>query len=172
MELLRSSAVRSNKMFSYVNCKFCIFTRIVNCSRCARTFRSCNYTMENNLSKQENTHSKGRDSTQSDGIVLEKKDGNILMDSAALYVDRTVTPFQTGRETVLQNQKENFQRTSVPFSSTLLESSFNISQTCQKRKTHLSGDSFKKCSRTEQEENFEEENVNSNENLQRGMFCI
>lgn len=130
--------------------------------------------MENNLSKQENTHSKGRDSTQSDGIVLEKKDGNILMDSAASYVSRTATPFETdiGRETVLQNQKENFQRTSVPFSSTLLESSFNISQTCQKRKTHLSGDSFPKCARTEQEENFEEENVNSNENLQKGMFCI
>jgi hypothetical protein len=69
--------------------------------------------MENNLSKQENTHSKGRDSTQSDGIVLEKKDGNILMGSAASYVSRTVTPFETdiGRETVLQNQKENFQRT-------------------------------------------------------------
>jgi hypothetical protein len=50
--------------------------------------------MENNLSKQENTHSKGRDSTQSDGIVLEKKDGNILLDSAASYV-RTVTPFET-----------------------------------------------------------------------------
>ena len=168
--LLLSSVVRSNKMFSHVNCKFCIFTRIVNC---ARTFRSCNYTMENNLSKQENTHSKGRDSTQSDGIVLEKKDGNTLLDSAASYV-RTVTPFETdiGRETVLQNQKENFQRTSVPFSSTLLESSFNISQTCQKRKTHLSGDSFQKCARTEQEENFEEENVNSNENLQKGMFCI
>jgi hypothetical protein len=132
--------------------------------------------MENNLSKQENTHSKGRDSTQSDGIVLEKKDGNILMDSAASYVSRTVTPFETDipvvRETVLQNQKENFQRTSVPFSSTLLESSFNISQTCQKRKTHLSGHSFQKCARTEQEENFEEENVNSNENLQKGMFCI
>lgn len=132
--------------------------------------------MENNSSKQENTHSKGRDSTQSDGIVLEKKDGNILMDSAASYVSRTVTPFETdipvGRETVLQNQKENFQRTSVPFSSTLLESSFNISQTCQKRKTHLSGHSFQKCARTEQEENFEEENVNSNENLQKGMFCI
>jgi hypothetical protein len=70
------------------------------------------------------------------------------------------------------DQKENFQRTSVPFSSTLLESSFNISQTCQKRKTHLSGHSFQKCARTEQEENFEEENVNSNENLQKGMFCI
>jgi hypothetical protein len=44
---------------------------------------------------------------------LEKKDGNILMDSAASYVSRTVTPFETDipvvRETVLQNQKENFQ---------------------------------------------------------------
>jgi hypothetical protein len=40
------------------------------------------------------------------------------------------------------------------------------------KQCHQSGHSFQKCARTEQEENFEEENVNSNENLQKGMFCI
>jgi hypothetical protein len=45
--------------------------------------------MENNLSKQENTHSKGRDSTQSDGIVLEKKDKNLQFTWENILFDLT-----------------------------------------------------------------------------------
>lgn len=150
------------KMFYNLNCKLCLLARIASFTKCARTKCQSNYTMEEALSLQESGDAKQSYARHYKKTkTVEKNDSytNILEDTSVLYVGRILTTSQNDiKKSVHRNNAENFQRISIPFSSRLLENSFNSTVSQKRNSSHLSGGSSQKVARKEQEEVYEDDN--------------